>query len=33
LTSDTYPFNPMSGKPETSHPFALGRFALEDINK
>ena len=33
VTSDTYPFNPINRNPETSHPFELGRFALEDIGK
>ena len=32
-TGDPYPFNPTSTKPETSHPFLLGRFALEDMDK
>ena len=30
LSQDTYPSNPMTSKPETSHPFELGRFAFED---
>jgi hypothetical protein len=30
---DTYPINPMSSKPEVSHPFELGRFAFEDTAK
>jgi hypothetical protein len=28
-----YPLHPTSNKPETSHPFLLGRFALEDMDK
>ncbi len=28
-----YPSNPLSSKAETSHPFLLGRFALEDTKK
>jgi hypothetical protein len=32
-TGDPYPINPTNTKPETSHPFQLGRFALEDMNK
>jgi hypothetical protein len=32
-TTDTYPANPLDSKPAVSHPFPLGRFALEDINK
>ena len=31
-TLDAYPSNPLEGKPATSHPFALGRFALEDTD-
>ncbi len=30
---DTYPFNGMDTKPMTSHPFALGRFAFEDVER
>jgi hypothetical protein len=29
----SYPSNGLQNKPATSHPFELGRFALEDINK
>jgi hypothetical protein len=32
-TLDPYPSNPMDSKPTTSHPIALGRFALEDTEK
>ena len=32
-SQDTYPSNPMTSKPETSHPFELGRFAFEDTAK
>jgi hypothetical protein len=32
-TGDLYPFQPTNGKLETSHPFLLGRFALEDLDK
>lgn len=32
-TGDPYPINPTSTKPETSHPFPLGRLALEDMDK
>jgi hypothetical protein len=32
-TTDPYPFNPMNSKPQTSHPFELGRFAFEDMDK
>lgn len=32
-STDVYPTNPMSTKPEVSHPFALGRFAFEDAEK
>jgi hypothetical protein len=32
-TLDAYPSNPMDNKPTTSHPFALGKFAFEDIDK
>jgi hypothetical protein len=28
-----YPTNAMDSKPQTSQPFLLGRFALEDIDK
>lgn len=33
LSADPYPANAISANPETSHPFLLGRFALEDMNK
>jgi len=32
-TTDTYPVNAMNSKPPVSHPFPLGRFAFEDIEK
>lgn len=32
-TPDTYPWNPVDSKPQISHPFYLGRFAFEDIDK
>ncbi len=32
-STDTYPTNAMDSKPVVSHPFALGRFALEDVDK
>ena len=28
-----YPFNPTNTRPEISHPFLIGRFALEDLDK
>jgi hypothetical protein len=31
--TDTYPTNAMDSKPPVSHPFVLGRFAFEDIEK
>jgi hypothetical protein len=31
--TDTYPTNAMDTKPTVSHPFVLGRFAFEDIEK
>ena len=33
ITQDTYPFDPIKGKAMTSHPFVLGRFAFEDMDK
>jgi hypothetical protein len=33
MTTDPYPFNALSSKPQTSHPFELGRFAFEDMDK
>ena len=33
FTADPYPVNGADSKPQTSHPFALGRFAFEDIDK
>jgi hypothetical protein len=30
LTPLPYPSDPLYNKPQTSHPFPLGRFALED---
>jgi hypothetical protein len=32
-TQDPYPSDPINNKPKTSHPFQLGRFALEDMYK
>ena len=32
-STDTYPTNAMNSKPPVSHPFALGRFAFEDIER
>jgi hypothetical protein len=32
-SSDVYPTNAMNTKPQTSHPFLLGRFAFEDADK
>ena len=28
--SDPYPTSPLDGKPEVSHPFALGKFAVNE---
>ena len=33
LTPLPYPSDPVYNKPQTSHPFELGRFALEDTKK
>ena len=33
VTPDPYPFNALNSKPQTSHPFELGRFAFEDMDK
>lgn len=33
LSSDPYPSSALNSSPETSHPFLLGRFAVEDMNK
>ena len=33
MTTDPYPFNALNSKPQTSHPFELGRFAFEDVDK
>jgi len=33
LTPSPYPSDPVYNKPQTSHPFLLGRFALEDTKK
>ena len=33
ITTDPYPFNALNSKPQTSHPFDLGRFAFEDMDK
>jgi hypothetical protein len=30
---DAYPSTPMDNKPITSHPFLLGRFAFDEIDK
>jgi hypothetical protein len=32
-TQDLYPVNPVDTKPQTSHPFYLGKFALEDADR
>ena len=32
-STDTYPINPTDPKPQTSHPFLLGRFAFEETEK
>jgi len=31
-TLDPYPTNALDDKPITSHPFALGKFAFEDLD-
>jgi len=33
LTPLPYPSDPIYNKPQTSHPFLVGRFALEDTKK
>jgi hypothetical protein len=33
LTLAPYPSDPIYNKPQTSHPFQVGRFALEDTKK
>ena len=33
ITTDPYPFSALDTKPQTSHPFELGRFAFEDMDK
>jgi hypothetical protein len=33
LTPLPYPSDPIYNKPQTSHPFLLGRFALEDTKR
>jgi len=33
ITTDPYPFDALNSKPRTSHPFELGRFAFEDMDK
>jgi hypothetical protein len=33
ITTDPYPFDALNSKPQTSHPFELGRFAFEDMGK
>jgi len=32
-TTLPYPSDPISNKPVTSHPYQLGRFAVEDMKK
>ena len=32
-TQDPYPSDPLNNKPKVSHPFQLGKFALEDMYK
>lgn len=32
-TPDTYPVNQMDTRPQVSHPFYLGKFAFEDIDR
>ena len=32
-TQDPYPTNPVNSKPQVSHPFLLGRFAIEETGK
>jgi hypothetical protein len=32
-TQDPYPVNLMDSKPQTSRPFLLGKFALEDADR
>ena len=33
LTPAPYPSDPVYSKPQTSHPFEVGRFALEDTKR
>jgi hypothetical protein len=33
LSPDPYPSNVVDMKPPTSHPFVLGKFAFEDVEK
>ena len=33
ITTDPYPFNAMNSKPVISHPFELGSFAFEEMEK
>ena len=33
FTPDTYPVNGADSKPQTFHPFVLGKFAFEDTDK
>lgn len=33
LGPQPFPVNAVETKPQTTHPFALGRFAFEDTNK
>jgi hypothetical protein len=33
LGPQPFPVNMVDSKPQTTHPFALGRFAFEDTNK
>ena len=33
LSQDPYPSSTVNTTPQTSHPFLLGKFALDDMNK
>jgi hypothetical protein len=33
IATDPYPFDALNSTPQTSHPFELGRFAFEDMDK
>jgi hypothetical protein len=33
IGQDVYPYNSVDPKPQTSHPFYLGKFAFEDADK